>query len=368
MNAGPRGRLMDALALPPREVDPAGIDKELAKLPRLGGGTSAEGQEVFRACTLNLVVIVRGRAEAQRASRLAVLMSGLHPSRTVMVILQPRARASSLTSRVGGQCRLTESGQRQICCELIELTARGHITEHLHSAMASLLAGDLPVFVWWPGGLPPPPSEKMAEGADVVITGGGRETDPFRAVAWMAERLDNHPALIHLGWPGLSLWRDLVARSFDRPGPGLDPGSIRRITIRHAPPGPSVACLLLGGWLTARLGWTPLGGGGRGTFSMLGPGGRRLIEFRPADAAGGRAGEPVRLTFGGGRGNRLFLARPQDYRPLCLDGRPLAEGRGGRMDLAEALCRALESTAADRVFGEAVRQAAGMAEAARGPA
>ncbi len=308
-----------------RAVDVAAIEHELARLREQAAAEAGTPYPTVRASILNLVVYAVGADVAARARETIRQLVEQHPSRTIILTIEPQAEPGSLPARIAVHCHEAGGGTRQVCCEEIRIVARGQMIEHLPSIVAPLLHGDLPVFLWWPG--QPPFGTRRFD--DVVVHAGRLIVDsaefgtPWEALADLAaqaRREHFHVALSDFNWARLTPWRELTAGLFDAPQhrPYLErlDGVVIAYEAAGDAPNPAQA-LLLAGWLAARLGWQPVPGTRRWAegnlrLRMARPGGTVAVEIdavRPGDGIPGRLAS---LTLRAGDGATFSVARAAD--------------------------------------------------------
>ncbi|GAA4895466.1 glucose-6-phosphate dehydrogenase assembly protein OpcA [Stackebrandtia albiflava] len=207
----------------------------LASERHSSGGTSG--------LALNLVVIVdeKGEREAEAALTLAAQQ---HPCRLLIVVRrddhqgQPRLDAEIV---VGG---------RLGPCEAVVMRVYGPLAHHAESVVMPLLAPDVPVVTCW---FVPPPQrtaeDPLGAFAERRISYSARSQDALEALRSRAD--DYSPGDTDLCWTRITYWRSLIASAFDT---ASAPAASVRITADASDP----SAVLLAGWLTVRLGVTPV--------------------------------------------------------------------------------------------------------------
>jgi len=284
-----------------------GIEAELA---RIWAGTSltAPGEDgglerrvAARTSVLNLVVIARQPELGERAGAVIGMLTGRHPSRTLIVSSADPDGPSWLDASVQAQCALPREGAAETCAEFIHLVAGGETGRHLAAIVAPLLIHDLPVTLWWPGD--PPLGSRQAldllDMADRLVVDGsawsGDGLDRLRALAGVVDDHDLSGGALSVSDFAMlrqSRWREAIASSFDRPELRPFLRHLVAITVRYAAREGSgagetnvIKPLYHVAWLASRLGLsvvTPL----RSVAGIDDPhpgGGRR---DHPADALG----------------------------------------------------------------------------------
>ena len=227
------------------------IEHELARLRLNENGTLG-----LRASVLNLIVVT-DEESAGDVTRTISELSGRYPSRTVLMISDPKEAETNLDVGLSAFWLERGGGDRQVCAEQIKIHVEGPPAEHLESLAGPLLIPDLPIFLWYPNGAIPsfPEGEGIASLADRIILDSGVADDyepSLRAVGNLLDR--GVPAIGDLQWAALSPWRSLVANLFAPPERARELEKIRRVEILHHRGG-ECRSLFFAGWLSAALSW-----------------------------------------------------------------------------------------------------------------
>ena len=218
-----------------------GIEHELARfwaIPKLSAGPdgSAERTVAARTSVLNLVVVARNPELGQRAASTISMLTGRHPSRTLILVATDPDGPNWLRAQIMAYCMVTRAGGPETCAEQIYATAGGDTGRHLGAIVAPLLVHDLPVTFWWPGEPPfgAPLADDLLAMADRLVVDGS---------SWVGDGLDRLRALAALAVGPLAVsdfalmrqarWREAVASVFDRPEflPYLR--SLRRVAVTY---------------------------------------------------------------------------------------------------------------------------------------
>lgn len=256
----------------------AGIEAELARiwastpLTTPGADGQPERRVAARTSVLNLVVIARQRELGEHSAAVIRMLTGRHPSRTLIVSSADPDGPSWIDASVQAHCVLPRADAAETCAEFIDLVAGGDTGRHVAAIVAPLLIHDLPVTLWWPGD--PPLGSRQAldllDMADRLVVDGSH---------WSGDGLDRLRALArivgdHYLAPGglavsdfamirQSRWREAIASSFDRPELRPFLGSLTDITVSYAArPGVThhgtnvIKPLYHVAWLASRLGMT----------------------------------------------------------------------------------------------------------------
>jgi glucose-6-phosphate dehydrogenase assembly protein OpcA len=219
-----------------------------------------------RTSVMNLVVVARRPEIAERCAATIQLLTGRHPSRTIVIQSADPDGPSWLDARIEAHCVLPREDAPETCAETIHLVCGGESGRHLAAIATPLIVHDLPVTVWWPG---EPPftthaARDLLAGADrLVVDGSTWSGDGLAKLRDMAALLDTTTlAISDFALVRQSRWREAIASTFDDPDflPFLH--SIRRIAVTYgthdesATPGSTnlVKPLYHVGWLASRLG------------------------------------------------------------------------------------------------------------------
>ncbi len=253
----------------PIQVDIADIERELTRLWK-SASDNAENVAVVRACSCNLIVLARDRAEAAYLLNVLASVAEFHPCRAVIAFCETSKGAGGepapplpMRAWISAQCSLPFPGRPQVCSEVITLAARSEAASELPDTIASLLVPDLPVFIYW---------RSFDSGARDLMVGLARfarhlivdshaaKDDPLTRVR-LLELLNQRPEGIcvrDLNWARLTAWRDLIAQYFDHPEFAPQVHEICELEIFRdidSPGSIPTRTLLLTGWLASRLGW-----------------------------------------------------------------------------------------------------------------
>lgn len=363
----------------------AGPARDLARGdPRLAGRLDESGDVRVRMRTsvLTLIVIADRPETAERALDAINLLATRHPSRTVVLAPGDPDGPSSIDAQIFCQCTIAGRSGSETCTEQIVVHCGGELDQHLAELATPLLIHDLPVVLWWPDD--PPIGRRSFRDlcglADrlLVDSGGFRDDGAMRMASLANVVADGRPLARDIGWMRLTLWRELLAGLFDHPLLAPELGSVRAIRVDVSRPGSTfrlTKAAAFVGWLAGLLGWrleSPLvRRKGDASLHATYRAGRQPIrvEVRPVEPGGDRTlrapGSLVRVELElGRRGHdlRALVTRQADHLLATADwhGAQVSR-RAGRLEpFGEApyLAEALDRSGPDRVFGDAVAQAA----------
>jgi len=208
------------------------VVKALAAERRSGGA-------VLSGLALTLVVVA-DETDVAQAETAATTAASRHPCRLLVVI---RRQIDAPIPRLDAEVQI---GGRLGPGEAVVMRMYGRLALHAESVVLPLLAPDAPVVTWWYG----EPPDRIAHDplgvfAERRVTDVFRTPDPVLALRQRAA--DYASGDTDLAWTRITAWRALLASAFD---------TIRATPVRALVRGvdSDPTCLLLAGWLSARLG------------------------------------------------------------------------------------------------------------------
>src|SRR5574341_255903 len=243
----------------PQEVDrrQANISEIRNELNRMWASQVKTGETVLRATTHNLIVVSADQALTSQTTDRVIKLTAARPGRVVLVDVEPGTE-ERLDAWVSIYCR--PSGDRQVCGELITLAVRGALRDAVDTTVVSLLAPDLPVYLWWTGELASDDIlfRRLVRSAGRVLVDSGDFSNGAEAL----DLLETLPQALRLGdlnWARITPWRRMLSRLWEAPGIADAFNDLRTVNIvytdgQHGDR--SERGLLLTGWLADRLGWT----------------------------------------------------------------------------------------------------------------
>jgi glucose-6-phosphate dehydrogenase assembly protein OpcA len=219
-----------------------------------------------RTNVMNLVVVARRPELAERCAATIQMLTGRHPSRTIVIQSADPDGPSWLDGRIEAHCIMPREDAPETCAETIHVICGGEAGRHLSAIATPLIIHDLPVTVWWPG--EPPLSSVSArdllDDADRLVVDGstwsGDGLDRLRELAGLLD--ETRISISDFALARQSRWREAIASVFDDPDflPYLR--SLRRIAVTYGTHDESGAAgstnlvkpIYHVGWLASRLG------------------------------------------------------------------------------------------------------------------
>ncbi len=236
------------------DVSVSQVDAALSDLRR------HEQRAAVRTSVLTLVAVVPDDAGAEAALEVVYDLGARHPSRTIVLLVDPDDENEEEDESQGSgidaaaSVHVVEHGGRAVCFEDVVLKVRGTARHHLDSVVEPFSLPDLPLVVWLPAQLPAPGDPLLAVADRIVVDSravagaggpGGERSTVLPRIQALARRLP----VTDLSWTRLAPWRSLLAGLFE--GPVYTPflREIERIDVvgNYGPR------YLLGGWAMRRL-------------------------------------------------------------------------------------------------------------------
>ncbi len=303
--------LMTPLA-PPQEVDVGKIEQELELLWR---EAESADHPITRATAFNLVLVCDHGAE-EHARDLIPELALVHPTRTILVVLNESAPAAQ-RAWVTAHCRKLEGENRQICSEAIIVEIDGESSLRASSLIHSLSLGSLATAIVWHQSLPLNHAllKTLSKSSERVITCATDDLAPASTLKQWFELYESVPddcVVTDLLWAELSGWRGAVAGLFDL---GVNVSNLKEVRIHSSGDKMTCGALLCAAWIASTLDWKFQSVSLFGSHPCIAcEGGRNIvfypeggatppsIEFIFADelrAAVSQAGDHFALTCGG---------------------------------------------------------------------
>jgi glucose-6-phosphate dehydrogenase assembly protein OpcA len=295
------------------------IEKELSRIwAKQDLTTEIDGEPgrhvSARTNVMNLVVVARRPEIAERGAATIQALTGLHPSRTIVVQPADPDGPSWLDARVEAHCVMPRADAPETCAETIHLTAGGDAGRHLVALVTPLIIHDLPVTIWWPG--EPPFASKatrdLFSACDrLVVDGSTWGGDGLARLAEMAACADaTSVAVSDFAMMRQSRWREAIASIFDDPDYLPYLRSVRRIAVTYGThdetgaPGSTnvVKPVYHVAWLASRLGMH--------VVKPLAPVTTAARQPKARSAAGGQMHRGMAASLADGRADIGVVIRP----------------------------------------------------------
>jgi glucose-6-phosphate dehydrogenase assembly protein OpcA len=204
------------------------------------------------ARVMNMVVIVDREFRGEIENRLEGV-GRYHPSRLVLVAVEPGRRKLSAAARIGTD-DAPKSGSIAVGRERVELLVGERHLVKLDTIVDPLVISDLATMVWSPHGHDQA-VDALRRLAQIVLI-DSLDAPSVEAALARADDLSRDTYVVDLAWLRSTPWRERVAAAFDSPRRRPELKAISGITVRHREDS-LAAAMLFCGWLASRLGWKP---------------------------------------------------------------------------------------------------------------
>src|SRR5271165_3227344 len=183
-------------------------------------------QEVTRSSVLTLVAFASGAGRAEQVSAIIDAMSSGHPSRTIIVSVDPSSGRTEPTATVEVKPHMIGSGHIKVGSEQVTLNLPESEITHLSDFVSPLLLSDMPVFVWWTSGSPANVAliDDLVDIGDYLIFDSADFAQPEQDISHLASIIQrwrdspvNYKAFNDFNWARIRRWREQVAQCFDPP-------------------------------------------------------------------------------------------------------------------------------------------------------
>ncbi len=217
----------------------ADVERQLAELREQ---EAADGTPDLRTSVMTHVAWAPPKW-ADAARRTLAGLDERHPSRTILLFPEPRAK-TGIDVTVSMRCFAMAGVTREVCSEVIELRLGGKRAQAPASIVQPLLISDLPTFCRWRGEPPwgEPELEQLVGVCDRLVVDSSEWTGVPAAYEQLALLFDR-VAVSDIAWGRARDWRGRLAALW----PGIKKAERLSVT------GPKADALLLTGWLSSRL-------------------------------------------------------------------------------------------------------------------
>src|SRR6185369_15312588 len=130
-------------------INVSAIEREMANIWREEAVGDDEERTVTRARVLTLLVYSDDESAGAELGETLGIVTQQHPCRALVMTVNPQAAESTASASVSASCHDQGPRSKQLSCEQVDFTATGDGVHELPSAVAQLLAPDVPVFLWW---------------------------------------------------------------------------------------------------------------------------------------------------------------------------------------------------------------------------
>jgi glucose-6-phosphate dehydrogenase assembly protein OpcA len=208
-----------------------------------------------RASLINFAIYSEDPESLAGNNELLGKITAEHACRALLITCLPDARPQRARAWINALCRPYQ-GRQIVCSEQISFVLEGGDAAQVQNVVFAHLDSDLPLIIWWQGGLTKNFEERFYSRIDTLIIDSSTWADPRREFAGLMAAKSAETAdfdVRDLSWTRSHFLRTALANSFqDVKARGHLP-EIETIEITHAK-GQRCAALMLAGWIALRLG------------------------------------------------------------------------------------------------------------------
>ncbi len=362
-------------------LDVTAVEHELTILwGQTAGVDETSGDDVvMRARAANLMVYLIAESALAETHETIGELSKAHPCRALVMLGETDAEARDIEMFVTAfSPDDTHSDKKQICCEEVTLSARGHFTRELPSAAVPLLVPDLRVFLWWRNEVDPLDKilQSLTRAADRVVIDSADFGNTFSNLPALAELFEHQDesavAVSDINWARLTSWRALLANFYDVPDYRSQLENIESVQIVYVGENQveeiAAQPLLIAGWLASRLGWEVAKGvqtGADTSFEFRSRGRSIGLDFKRVERAAMKPGRLAQIELRTKKTSEasFLVLRSEDGLHLETHAKMPRRSLPGRTlpvrnrSTAQLLAREMEILCNDRIYEQAVKLA-----------
>jgi glucose-6-phosphate dehydrogenase assembly protein OpcA len=229
------------------DTTPDAIEAALRELLR---ERHAADEATAPARVLNLIVVVERSWKGEIANRLE-RVGRYHASRTVLCAVEEGRDTLDAVAAMGYD---ETAGTMTVMREQVEIDMGPEHLAALDTIVDPVIVSELQTMLWCPHGHREA-IDALWSMIDVMLLDSDDPDDVVDGLGEAAEFLRS-AYVVDLAWLRTTPWRERLASSFDPADRLAALRQLSTVRIRHRP-GSTASALLLVGWLSSRLGWTP---------------------------------------------------------------------------------------------------------------
>jgi glucose-6-phosphate dehydrogenase assembly protein OpcA len=263
------------MSFPEDTLSRLGAEVALPKIDRALKDLWANDETKTRASLINFAIYSEDPSQLAANVQRLDQITAEHACRALLILCLPEARPARARAWINALCRPYQ-GRQEVCSEQISFLLEGGDAAQVQNVVFAHLDADLPLIVWWQGGLTQNFEERFYSRIGTLILDSSTWADPrvefARLAAVRADRSADFDVR-DLSWTRSHFLRTALAACFQDANARRHLPMLERIEISHAR-GQRCAALMLAGWIAHRLG-ARLAEGGKGLVFER-PGGSRL--------------------------------------------------------------------------------------------
>lgn len=243
--------------MPPAEdlLSRLGAEVPLPKIDRALKDLWADDETKTRASLINFAIYSEDPSTLARNNDLLDKITAEHACRALLILCLPDARPQRARAWINALCRPYQ-GRQEVCSEQISFLLEGGDAAQVQNVVFAHLDSDLPLVVWWQGGLTQNFEERFYSRIDTLIMDSSTWAEPAHEFARLAAVRADRGARLDvrdLSWTRSHFLRTALASCFQDANARTHLPLIEGIEITHSRDQRGAA-LMLAGWIAHRLG------------------------------------------------------------------------------------------------------------------
>lgn len=245
--------------MPPSEdqLSRLGAEVPLPKIDRALKDLWANDVTKTRASLINFAIYSETSENLEVNLERLEKITSAHACRALLILCRPEVQPQQARAWVNALCRPYQ-GRQEVCSEQISFLLEGGDAAQVQNVVFAHLDSDLPLVIWWQGGLTQNFEERFYSRIDTLIMDSSTWAEPAREFARLAAVRADRGARLDvrdLSWTRSHFLRTALASCFQDANARAHLPLIEGIEITHSPDQRSAA-LMLAGWIAHRLGAT----------------------------------------------------------------------------------------------------------------
>ncbi len=243
------------MSLPDDTLSRLGAEVALPKIDRALKDLWADDETKTRASLINFAIYSEDPDALQANVERLDQITAEHACRALLILCLPEAGPPRARAWINALCRPYQ-GRQEVCSEHLSFLLEGGDAAQVQNIVFAHLDADLPLIVWWQGGLTQNFEERLYSRIGTLIVDSSSWADPRAEFARLAAvRADRSASfdVRDLSWTRSHFLRTALAASFQDTNARRLLPLVETVEINHAR-GQRCAALLLAGWIAHRMG------------------------------------------------------------------------------------------------------------------
>lgn len=216
-----------------------------------------------RASLANFAIYSEDPSHLLKNSELIREITSEHACRAILVTLAKDEAETKAASWISAHCHLDQTGAKSVCSEQVLFVLQGDSSRLVANIVLSHLRSDLPLIMWWQGGLTENFDAQLYSRIDRLIVDSCDWSDPtnqftkLRDAVYQRGSRNSDRGQLHFPFHDLAFTRGhrhrlAIAHAFDNPVALRGLGSVNEVVISHLPGHRSVG-VYIAAWLGTQL-------------------------------------------------------------------------------------------------------------------